>query len=159
MELEFDIKMTAGILYDYLLRHTYYSASGLIGTGVGALMVVWFFAGGGAAFLLAGILILLYLPWTLFLKSRRQMINTPAFQQPLHYKLTEEGIEVSQGETVQAQAWGQMYRAVSTTKSIIVYTSRSNASIFPKSDLGEMAPQVIRMISSHMPPARVKIRW
>ena len=158
MELEFDVKITAGVLYDYMLRHTYYSASGLIGTIVGALFIVWFFAKGGAIFLVAGVIILLYLPWTLFLKSRQQMLNTPAFKEPLHYKMTEEGIEVSQGEEVQAQKWEDMYKAVSTQRSIIVYTSPVNASIFPKRNLGDMAPRVIEMISTHMPPAKVKIR-
>lgn len=159
MELEFDVTMTSGVLYDYLLRHTYYSASGLIGTMVGALLIIYFFAKGGFLFLLAGCVILLYLPWTLFLKSRQQMLRTPAFQKPLHYKLSEEGIQVSQGEEIQMQGWEQMYKAVSTGKSIIVYTSRWNASIFPRKDLGEMEAQVIRMISTHMPPAKVKIRW
>ena len=42
MELEFDVKMTASVLYDYMLRHTYNSAAGLLGTLVGALMIVWF---------------------------------------------------------------------------------------------------------------------
>lgn len=158
MELEFDVKMTAGALYDYMLRHTYYSASGLIGTVVGALMVVWFFSGGGAIFLIAGIVILLYLPWTLFLKSRQQMLNTPAFKEPLHYKMTEEGIEVSQGEEAQSQKWEDMYKAVSTPRSIIVYTSPVNASIFPKRDLGERIPDIVAMISTHMPPDKVKIR-
>lgn len=158
MELEFDVKMTAGALYDYMLRHTYYSASGLIGTIVGALLVVWFFYGGGVIFLIAGAVILLYLPWTLFLKSRQQMLNTPAFKKPLHYKMTEEGVEVSQGEEVQFQKWEDMYKAVSTPKSIIVYTSPVNASVFPKQDMGEMTSQVIEMISTHMPPAKVKIR-
>lgn len=158
MELEFDVKMTAGALYDYMLRHTYYSASGLIGTIVGALLVVWFFYKGGAIFLIAGIIILLYLPWTLFIKSRRQMLSTPAFKKSLHYKLTKEGIEVSQGEEVQSQKWENMYKAVSTPKSIIVYTSPVNASIFPKQDMGELTFPVIEMISTHMPPAKVKIR-
>ena len=158
MELEFDVKMTAGALYDYMLRHTYYSASGLIGTIVGALLIVWFFYGGGAIFLIAGVIILLYLPWTLFIKSRQQMLSTPAFKEPLHYKITEEGIEVSQGEEVQSQKWEDMYKAVSTPKSIIVYTSPVNASIFPKRDMGELTFQVIEMISTHMSPAKVKIR-
>lgn len=158
MELEFDVKITAGVLYDYMLRHTYYSASGLIGTMVGVLFILWFFAKGGAIFLIAGVIILLYLPWTLFIKSRQQMLNTPAFKEPLHYKMTEEGIEVSQGEEVQAQKWEDMFKAVSTQKSIIVYTSPVNASIFPKRDLGEMTSGVIEMISTHMPPAKVKIR-
>lgn len=158
MELEFDVKITADALYDYMLRHTYYSASGLIGTIVGALMIVYFFARGGVVFLIAGVVILLYLPWTLFIKSRQQMAGTPAFREPLHYKLTEEGMEVSQGGEVQTQKWEDMFRAVSTQRSLIVYTSRVNASIFPKKDLGELTPRVIEMISTHMPPAKVKIR-
>lgn len=158
MELEFDVKMTENILYDYMLRHTYYSASGLIGTIVGALMIVYFFSGGGVIFLIAGLVILAYLPWTLFLKSRQQMMNTPAFKEPLHYKLTEEGIEVSQGEQVQMQKWEDMYKAVSTQRSLIVYTSRLNASIFPRQDLAELTPGVIEMIATHMPPSKVKIR-
>lgn len=158
MELEFDVRITANILYDYMLRHTYYSASGLIGTIVGALMVVCFFSRGGVIFLIAGAVILLYLPWALFLKSRQQMVNTPAFKEPLHYKLTDEGMEVSQGEEAQTQKWEDMFKAVSTQRSLIVYTSRVNASIFPKQDLGELTPQVIEMISTHMPPAKVKIR-
>ncbi len=158
MELEFDVKITADALYDYMLRHTYYSASGLIGTIVGALMIVYFFARGGLVFLIAGVVILLYLPWTLFIKSRQQMAGTPAFREPLHYKLTEEGMEVSQGGEVQTQKWEDMFRAVSTQRSLIVYTSRVNASIFPKKDLGELTPRVIEMISTHMPPAKVKIR-
>lgn len=158
MELEFDVKITASVLYDYMLRHTYYSVSGLIGTIVGALLIVGFFSGGGVIFLIAGTVILFYLPWSLFLKSRQQVVNTPAFKEPLHYKLTEEGIEVSQGGEVQKQAWNEMHKAVSTQRSIIVYTSRISASIFPKRDLGESVNRVIEIISTHMPPDKVKIR-
>ncbi len=159
MEVEFDVKITSGILYDYMLRHTYYSTSGLIGTIVGALMVVWFIADGSVAFLIAGLLVLLYLPWTLFLKSKQQALNTPAFKEPLHYKMTGEGIEVSQGEDVQQLGWESMHKAVSTSKSIILYTSRASASIFPRKDLGETTSKVIEMISTHMPPKKVKIRY
>ena len=82
MELEFDVRITANVLYDYMLRHTYYSMSGLIGTIVGALMFVCFFFRGDVIFLIAGAVILGYLPWTLWIKSRRQMLGTPAFQKP-----------------------------------------------------------------------------
>ena len=81
------------------------------------------------------------------------------FKKPLHYKLTEEGIEVSQGEEVQSQKWEDLYKAISTTRSLIVYTSRVNATIFPKRDLGEKASAVIEIISTHMPPKKVKIRF
>ncbi|NBJ94487.1 YcxB family protein [Parablautia muri] len=158
MEVEFDVKITPGALYDYMLFHTYTSASGLIGAIVGALLVVGFFMGAGVIFLIAGVVILAYLPWTLFIKSRQQYLANPAFKNPLHYKMTEEGVEVSQGEEVQSQKWGDMHKAVSTPRSLILYTSPVNASIFPKKDLGEKASGVIQIISVHMPSKKVKIR-
>ena len=158
MEIEFDIKINANVIYDYMLHHTYTSASGLLGTGVGALMIVAFSMQHSVIFLIAGIVILAYLPWTLFIKSRQQMLANPAFKESLHYRLDEEGITVSQNETEEKQSWEQMHKAISTGRSIIVYTSRVNASIFPKKDLGENKAKVIEIISTHMPPSKVKIR-
>lgn len=158
MEIEFDVKIDAGVLYDYMLHHTYSSASGLLGTAVGALMIVAFTMQRHVLFLIAGIVILAYLPWTLFIKSRQQALTNPAFKKPLHYKLDEEGITVSQDGVEEKQAWEQMHKAISTTRSIVVYTSRVNASIFPKKALGENKAKVIEIISIHMPPSKVKIR-
>lgn len=159
MEVKFDVKITSGDLYDYMLHHTYGSFSGLVGAVAGALMVVAYFMGARFLCLVGGIVILLYLPVSLFLKSKQQYLANPAFKNPLHYVMTEEGISVSQGEEVQMQAWDAMHKAVSTTKSLIVYTSPVNAAIFPKRDLGEQASAVIEMISTHMPPKKVKIRF
>ena len=158
METEFDVKITPGVLYDYMLYHTYTSAAGLLGSVVGALLVVVFFMGYGALFLIAGIVILVYLPWTLFIKSRRQYLANPAFKEPLHYLMNEEGVEVSQKGEVQSQKWEDMYKAASTPRSLLLYTSPVNASIFPKKDLGDKASGVIRIISTHMPAKKVKIR-
>lgn len=158
MEIEFDVQMKWQDLYQYMLHHTYNSASGLIGAISGALMIVAFFMGASVLCLIAGMIILLYLPGTLYLKARQQFLANPAFKKPLHYKMTEEGIEVSQGEEVQNQKWEDMHKAVSTTKSLIVYTSPVNACIFPRRELGDLAPGVIQIISTHMPPKKVKIR-
>lgn len=158
MEIEFDVKVTPSVLYDYMLCHTYNSPSGLIGAVAGALMVVGYFMGAGVLLLIAGMVVLAYLPWTLLLKSRQQYLSNPAFKNPLHYKMTEEGLTVSQNGEEQSQKWEDMYKAVSTPRSLILYTSSVNASIFPKKDLGEKTTGVIEMISTHMPPRKVKIR-
>ena len=158
MGVEFDVKMEAGILYDYLLHHTFTSFFGILGAVAGALFIVVAYTQGKVLPLIAGIMLLLYQPWTLFLRSRQQMLNNPAFREPLHYRLTEEGIEVSQKGERQNQKWEDMYKAVSTGKSIIVYTSKISACIFPKKDIGEDKYKVIEMISTHMPPKKVKIR-
>ena len=157
-EIELDVKIEAGDLYDYLLMHTYHSPSGLLGSGVGAVALLVGMARGQVIFVVAGIVLLCYLPWTLFLKSRQQAVNNPAFRAPLHYKLDETGITISQNDVEQHQEWGHMVKAVSTGHSIIVYTSRVNATIFPKRVLADKKTDVIKMISTHMPPSKVNIR-
>lgn len=158
MEVSFDVKITPQILYDYLLYHTYTSMSGAVGMIAGALFVVYFFMGGKFWYLIAGVILLCYLPWTLFLRAKKQYVSNPAFAEPIHYVLDEEGMKISQKEQSENVSWNQMYKAVSTTRSILLYTSPVNASIFPKKDLGEHLPALIEVLSTHMPPKKVKIR-
>lgn len=156
--VEVTVKINAGDLYDYMLMHTYNSAAGLLGSVFGALLVVYAIASKNWLFLVLGAIMLLYLPWTLFIKSRRQILSNAAFAEPLHYTLNEEGLVVSQGDASEQMAWQDMYKAVSTNRSIILYTSPVNATIFPKRDMGERTSMVIEMISTHMEPKKVKIR-
>ena len=132
MEIEFDVKVTAGVLYDYLLYHTYTSLSGMLGTLVGVFLIMAFLSTKYVIYLIAGVVLIAYLPGALFLRAMQQVQNTPAFKKPLHYKMTDEGISVSQGENEENQSWDNCVRAVSTGRSIILYTSRTAASIFPK---------------------------
>ena len=157
--LELDVKIESGDLYDYMMAHSYNNASGIWGSCFGALMVIVGIMNKQWIFLIAGIVLLLYLPWTLFLKSKQQVLNNPAFKNPLHYVLDENGITVSQGEESQSQTWDNMYKAISTSKSIIVYTSAVNATILPRRALGENVNKCIEIISTHMPPKKVKIRY
>ncbi|MDE7232256.1 MAG: YcxB family protein [Lachnospiraceae bacterium] len=158
MEIEFDVKITPNILYDYMLQHTYSRLPGLMGTLVGVLLLFLFAGNRQPLILIIALVVLLYLPWTLFLRAATQAKSNPAFQKPLHYKLTEEGIQVSQDETVEQMAWEGMVKAISTPKSIVVYTTAVNACIFPKKDLGDRKYKVIEIISTHMPSKKVKIR-
>lgn len=155
--VELDIRIKSGDLYDFMLMHNYSKAPGLIGSTLGALMIVTGIYMQYWLFLIAGIVVLLYLPWVLLIKSSQQAM-TPVFKEPLHYVLDENGITVSQGEATTTQGWDDMVKAVSTGRSIIVYTSRVNATIFPKNQMGDRKTSVIEIISTHMPPAKVKIR-
>ena len=73
--------------------------------------------------------------------------------------MNEEGIQVSQSGQSQLQKWENMYKAVSTRNSIIIYNTKVNAWIFPRSDMGAMTPRVIEMISTQKPAGKVRIRW
>ena len=158
-QLEFDVKITIGDFYDYMLRHTYHSAQGLLGTCVGALGIFMFLNNHQFIYLIMGSVLVLYLPWSLFIKSKQQALNNPAFKEPLHYVFSEAGISVSQGEATETQEWTNMHKAVATGRSIIVYTNRVNACIFPRKELGGLEQQVIAYISTHMDPKKVNIRY
>lgn len=159
MELEVDVKVTSSELYDYLLYHTYTGFSGMLGTLVGFFFIMAFLSARYFIYLIAGVVLIAYMPCSLFLKAKQQMVNNPVFKKTLHYKMTDEGISVSQDEAEETQSWESCVKAVSTAKSIILYTSKTTASIFPKKDLGDKKEALIQMISTHMPPKRVKIRF
>lgn len=155
---EVDVYVNTSALYDYFLRHVYTTFSGMLGTIIGVLMVTFYFVKGvSVIYLICGIIIILYLPWTLYLTAKKQALQE-TFKNPLHYAFYENGVEVSQGEVRQRQSWEDMLKAVSTSKSIILYTGKNSASIFPRKDLGDNAMGLIRIISTHMDPKKVKIK-
>ena len=91
--IEFDVKIEAQDLYNYMMAHAYNSASGLIGSCFGALMIVIFGLDPRQwIFLVCGVILLLYLPVSLKLKSKQIALTNPSFQKPLHYTLDEEGL-------------------------------------------------------------------
>ena len=158
MEVEFDVKITPGVLYDYLLGHTYRSLAGISGTVVGLVLIMGFAMTRKVPFLIAGLVIILYLPWTLFIKSRQQYLTNESFKKPLHYRLSPEGVEVSQDDTGSRVEWSEFTKAISTGSSILLYTSRVNACILPKKDLGDMKSAVIAVIYANMDRNKVHIR-
>lgn len=85
------------------------------------------------------------------------MLN-PAFKKTLHYKMSDEGVSVSDGNDAMTVEWKDMFKAYSTNQSIILATGKNNAWIFPKHDLGEKRFDVIEMISTHMSPDKIRIK-
>ena len=158
MKVEFDVKITAADLYDYMLAHTYSGFSGLFGSVVGALFVIMYFNTGQFLYLIAGAVILLYIPCSLFMRAQKQAVLNETFKKPIHYVLTDEGVTVSQGDNEMFQEWDVVYKAKSTNRSLLIYTSKVNAWIFPKRDLGKDKEAVIQLISAHVAPDRIKIK-
>ena len=158
MKVEFDVKITAADLYDYMLAHTYSGFSGLFGSVVGALFIIYFTVSGVWYHLAAGIVILFYIPCSLFLRAKKQTAANEFFKKPIHYTLSDEGVTVSQGEDEMVQPWAAVVKASSTNRSLLLDTSKVNAWIFPERDMGEKRQDVIEMIATHVSPDRVKIK-
>lgn len=158
MKIEFDVKMTTAKMYDYMLKHNMTSFAGILGEFIGLILVFGFFSYHKVPYLIAGIIIILYMPVTLYTKSARQVKLNPVFKEPLHYTLDDNGITVTAGENEDSLPWSAVYKATSTTSSIIIYTNKVNACVFPKADLGNDLVNTIQMISTHVEPKKVNIR-
>lgn len=160
MRIEFDVQMTTSKMYDYMLYHTFHGMQGLLGEIVGVLLIIGFVITDPHKwlYLIFGLIVLLYLPVTLFLNAKRQVTLTPAFKEPIHYVLTEEGFEVHIGEQSDSMEWANVRKVVSTSKNLILYTSKNTATLFPRADLKDNETKVIEIISTHVNPKKVNIR-
>ena len=153
--------MTTGKMYDYMLRHVFTTFAGIIGEVLGILLIAGFFVYTSSnkwLYLVMGIVVVFYQPVSLYIRAKKQVLSNEVFKEPLHYTLDEKGITVRSGENEDSLEWNKMYRAVSTTKSIIIYTTRINACIFPKEDMGDQKDNIIKMICTHMDPKQVNIK-
>lgn len=155
---EIDVQIKASDLFDYSLRHSYTSLGGLLSTIVGILMIYAYFAKNASPlYLIFGIIVVFYIPINLFLMSRQQAMQE-TFQKPLHYAFYENGMEVSQDDIKEMIGWDYIVKAVATSKSIIVYTGKNRASIFPRRDLQPDATALIRVLSTQVDPKKMKIK-
>ena len=68
--VELDIKISAKDLYDYKLMHHYNTAAGVMGSALGAICILLALKSNQIVLLAAGVFLLLYLTWTLFIRSR-----------------------------------------------------------------------------------------
>lgn len=159
--VETDIKLTVGDLYDYNLRHSYTQIPTLLATiaGIAGIAVgIYWRQQYWLMMVIIGVLLVFYMPITLLVKTSQTMALSPAMKNPVHYLLNEDGITVSQGEQSQTLPWSGVHKAVSTGRSIILYTSKNSASVFPRKQVGESLPLLIQTISANLDPKRNKIK-
>lgn len=165
MTVKFEVKMTDQAMYDFLLYHNYTHASGLLGAMLGVVCLGLAINNGingqisSACILgLMAFIMICMEPINLKQTAKRQVKTTEMFQEPLRYEMTEEGLTVEQNGQSETNSWDNFMKVVSTNKSIIMYVTRVRAIILPKESLGSDYIQAVKMISTHMPAKKVKIR-
>lgn len=165
MSVKFNVEMKEKYMYDFMLYHTYTHISGLLGAVVGVvalgLGISTIMSGDVQASmpaLLIAILFLIVTPMSTKNRAKMQVKNSEMFQKPLEYEFSEEGVTVRQDELEAVNKWEEFDKAVSTQKSVILYITRVRAIIFPKECMGEQYEEVLKMIHTHMPASKVKIR-
>ena len=156
--IECDVKIGKADLYDYNLKYTYSQFINILAEIIGVLAVAYGIYSANYPLAVIGAVVVVYLPVTLWMRSAQVAALSPAFKEPLHYRLDDEGLTISQGENEETIKWDNCVKAVSTTRSVLVFTSRTTATIFPRKQLGDKIPPVIQCISRNMSPDKVNIK-
>ncbi|WP_370776385.1 YcxB family protein [Roseburia sp.] len=165
MRLEFDITLTAKDMFRFNMYQTYTGASGWISV---IAAVICFIAAGtkyserGLSYAvlgsLLGVLILFYMPVTLYLRSKQRIAASEVLKNSLHYCVDEEGITVKQGDADAKLLWDQIYKMMSTKNNVLVYSNRINAYVIPRQQLGEKYRSLADLAKDKLPKYRVKLK-
>lgn len=161
-EVKFSVKVTAMDLFRFLMQHSYRGVALILNILITVGALVFFFLGLGTdtpiksiGLLFLALLFSVIYPAQLFLKAARQAQN-PVFREPLFYTLTEEGIEMSQGEQKEAFQWENVFQIRETKSLLLVYTGRVFACIWPKRELAACESQVRELFERHLSEAVYK---
>lgn len=70
-------------------------------------------------YIIVGILVLLYVPFSLKGRVKMIMKTNEVFSKPLHFEIDEKNINVSQGEEMAQLPWEQVYRFVAMIRGYL----------------------------------------
>lgn len=181
MKTEFEIKMTVGGMYRFLMYHAYHSFAGVFSIVAGlALIGFYIWNGGGLETsnlwnLVFGVLFLLYEPLTLHSQAAKHVKLNFVYKHPLHYTLSEEGIAVRQaklqggmdaelyveslmGPKPTVAAWDSVILVREDSKNIFVYTGKKNACIWFKDQLGAQETEVREILRKYVSADKLKLK-
>ena len=150
-KINFRIKIGVMDLFRFLMHYNYKNAGGVIGIGISVVCLGYLLYSFphntnmmNLLLLFMGLLFTVIQPLMLLKKAAVQVVKNPAFQEYLEYEVGEEGITICQKELEQKVLWQDIYKIVENKKQMLIYTSRVNACIWPKEQVGEEKLQQIK---------------
>lgn len=100
---------------------------------------------------------MIYVPGSLYLRSKQQMASSEALKRALCYKIDDAGVHVSQGDQTADLEWKQIYKIVSNKNQLLIYSSRVNAYIIPKEAVKEQYQTIVGLAVNHLEGFRLKM--
>ena len=158
MKLEFDVKMTTPVMYDYMMYHTMTGMQFYLAIGIGIMAIAAFVIDHNPIYLIAGLVMLAYLPVERYVQAARQVKLNPVFKENLHYTLDDEKMSIDVKDEHMDAPWDTISKVRSTRKSLILYTGSVTATIFPREALGSDYDKAVTLIRDKVPAGRVRIR-
>ena len=165
MPIEFDITLTAGDMYRFNLYQTYSGFQGwsAIVVSIASFAAAWMTFGDieviyTILYTAFGFIFLFYVPISLYIRSKNSLRASEVLSRPLHYAVGENGFAVSQGEESALLAWEQIYKIAATRTNVLVYSTRRNAYVIPRGQLGDRYDALLALAVQKLPGYRIRMK-
>ncbi|MGN0290450.1 MAG: YcxB family protein [Lachnospiraceae bacterium] len=165
MKEEFDVTLKKEDMFRFNMYHTYHSFQGLFSIAmmifvIGIAVYTWGELSPmySVICILMSIVIVCYIPLNLWIHAKIQLERTEALRNTQHFTIDEKGITISQNGEEATLEWEKIYKVVETKSSVLVYSSRVNAYVFPKRDMGTSFEGVCTMMREHLESYRLKLK-
>ena len=158
MKVEFNVKLTRKEMFSFLINNAYRKPMGVImfifGTGCFVVAGMTFEQMGLQSTLLLILLGSLYTiiqPIMLWRNAGRQIRRNPVYRNELCYSFDDDGITVSQEESVTKKGWDECYKASDYGKIVVIYITVNNGIILPKEAIGKQYSDFVKLVAAHLP--------
>lgn len=165
MNVSFDVQLHAKDLYRFNMYQTYTGLQGILSVVLGILGFVM----AGITFreaelpytimyIVVGCLFLFYIPVSLWFRSKLTIKSNAVLAGKLHYEVTEKCIRVTQGEEEGELPWEAVYKLVSNKKQILIFSTRVNAYIIPREQIGAQYDDFCEVARKELEHYRLKLK-
>jgi hypothetical protein len=165
MKVSFDVKLQPVDLYRFNIYQTYRGVQGWISIILGILCFVMAKTTWGEAelpytimYVVVGLLFWFYIPVSLWLRAKATIRTNAVLSGTLHYEVSESGFHVTQGDEEGELPWDAIYKAISNKHQILIYTTRINAYIIPREQIGDQYDAFVELAGKMLKSYRVRLK-
>lgn len=178
MKVEFDVQLKKQDVFRFNMYHSYHRFQTWFFTVLGVVITFLGFTTFDEVelmytmmYILCGLIFVFYTPLNLHTASKLAMKKGNPLSAKLHYTFSEAGVGVSYADdrpeteeeemeraSTQMVDWKQLYRIVETGRYVFIYTSRVNASILPKEQIGEQLVLLKELMTQEVSSYRLKLK-
>lgn len=164
MKVEFDVKLQPKDMFLFNMYHTYHHMQGIIAIAMAVFMtMVTVFTWGtdsrySIVCAIMAILFIVYIPLNLWIHAKMQLQRTPSMQSTQHYVMDDKGITIFVNDEHDTLVWNAVYRILETKSNILIYSSRVNAFVLPKREVGQVRDEIAEIAGMHLEKCRMEMK-
>lgn len=144
-----DADITQSALNTFLFGHTYRQPLMILVT---VLAIAWPIAvivkkqGNIAMPLICSLFILIWIPFTTYLRAKNAKKLNPIYEQTFHYMLDEWGLHLELAEDAIDVEWKKVTKMIFYKSVAVIYTGKNNAFLIPTEAMGAQRGDILSFI-------------